>query len=63
MANANADEPSIPTPGTASQLAYALAPYLPLTVAAKVALLKIGDPLELLKDVAQYIRDLRHLAQ
>jgi len=32
-------------------------------VAAKVALLKIGDPLELLKDVAQNIRDLRHLAQ
>ena len=63
VANANADEPSTPTPGTASQLAYALAPYLPLTVAAKVALLKIGDPLELLKDVAQNIRDLRHLAQ
>lgn len=63
VANANADEPSIPTPGTASQLAYALAPYLPLTVAAKVALLKIGDPLELLKDVARNIRDLRHLAQ
>lgn len=63
VANANADEPSTPTLGTASQLAYALAPYLPLTVAAKVALLKIGDPLELLKDVARNIRDLRHLAQ
>lgn len=63
VANANADEPSTPTLGTASQLAYALAPYLPLTVAAKVALLKIGDPLELLKDVARNIRDLRHFAQ
>lgn len=49
-----------PAPVTASQLAYRLAQYLPFPVPAKVAMLGIGDPRELLQQLSDQVSQLRH---
>jgi hypothetical protein len=49
-----------PAPVTASQLAYKLAQYLPFPVPAKVAMLGIGDPRELLQQLSDQVSQLRH---
>ena len=49
-----------PAPVTASQLAYKLAQYLPFPVPAKVAMLGIGDPRELLQQLSDQVGQLRH---
>lgn len=63
VAGAETAGTSNPTPATAAELAYGLAQYLPLTVAAKVALLEIGNPLDLLERLAHDVRRLRHMAR
>ncbi len=47
-------------PTTASQLAYRLAQYLPVTVPVKVALLEIDDPRELLQQLSDQVSQLQH---
>ncbi len=47
-----------PAPSTASQLVYGLAQFLPLTLAAKVRLLEIDNPLNLLKRMSIDVRRL-----
>ncbi len=53
-------QPQSAAPVTASQLAYKLAQYLPFPVPAKVAMLEIGDPLELLQQLSDHLSQLRH---
>jgi len=54
--------PQLP-PQSAADLAYALAQYLPLSVPAKVALLEIDDPIELLIRLSNDLRRLRQMAE
>jgi len=63
VASAKAVENPGPAPMTASRLAYRLAQYLPLKLPAKVALLEMDDPLDMLKRLSDDVRGVRQTAQ
>ena len=52
-----------PTPASAAQLAYGLAQYLPLPLAAKVAVLEIDSALELIRQVSAEVARLQQQGQ
>lgn len=62
VSNAEVAELPGPTPTTAAELAYGLAQYLPLNVPAKLALLEIDNPGDLLKRLSHDVRRLGQMA-
>lgn len=56
ISNAEVIQTPGPVPSTAAQLTYGLAHYLPLTVRAKVGILQVDKPLDLLKRVSNDVR-------